>query len=234
MTQTNTLINSLVILTLANSNIVWAADHIDSPFASSDPTADITDFFAWMDADGQHLNLILNVHSFAGTSARFSNAVDYVFHINSSSSYGAPQTEVMLICRFDLAQTISCWFDGTLVIAGDASNPSGILSDDGDIKVFAGLRDDPFFFNFSGFTEAVNAVVAAGPSLNFDTNNCPVITSTTSQQLVQQLRLGSEGNVAADTFAGTNVLSLVAQIHKSRITIAGPLLGTWVSTHRQQ
>ncbi len=67
-----------------------AADHIDSPTAVGESAADITDLYAWMEADANKLNLIMDVTPFAGEESQFSDAVQYVFHINSSAGYGMP------------------------------------------------------------------------------------------------------------------------------------------------
>ena len=48
---------SAVLLTAAVS---YAADHIDSPATVAEPTADITDLYAWMTPDAQKLNIIMN------------------------------------------------------------------------------------------------------------------------------------------------------------------------------
>ena len=74
----------------------FAADHIDSPTASGDPAADITDLFAWMTPDAGHLNLVIGVNAFAGEGSAFSDAVTYAFHVNSSAGYGEAQTETLV------------------------------------------------------------------------------------------------------------------------------------------
>ena len=65
------------------------ADHFDAPEASEvDKTADIAGLFAWTDSDAERVNLIMTVHPFAGPDAAFSDAIQYVFHINSSEGFG--------------------------------------------------------------------------------------------------------------------------------------------------
>ncbi|MEN9581807.1 MAG: hypothetical protein RJA70_4816, partial [Pseudomonadota bacterium] len=56
----NKTLVALLGTTALISSTVWAADHIDSPAAVAEPAADITDLYAWMDADAKHLNLVLN------------------------------------------------------------------------------------------------------------------------------------------------------------------------------
>lgn len=213
--------------------IARGADHVDSPAAVAEPTADITDLYAWMDSTATKLNLVLNVHPFAGAAAQFSTAVDYVFHVNSSPGYGMVQTQTQILCRFYKAAHIECWLDNEYV-AGKADVPTGIASASGKLKVFAGLRDDPFFFNLVGFQETVKAVVAAAGSLTFDTQGCPAVSQPISTTLVNQLKAGVAGAAPANAFAGANVLSLVVQVDKALLTKTGPVLGVWASTHRAQ
>lgn len=207
-----------------------AADHLDSPKATAEPAADITDVYAWMNGDATKLNLVLNVSPMAAAGTQFSDAVVYQIHVNSMSAYGQAQTETKILCKFYDAAKLECWV-GDEYVEGDASATTGLASASGKLKVFAGLRNDPFFFELDGFKETVKAVVAAAPSLTFDTNGCPNVGATTSAALVNQLKSGKAGAPAKDFFAGTNVLSLVLQIDKTLVNKGGPVLGVWASTH---
>ncbi len=222
-------LGSAACLLLA-SHVSLAADHIDAPSVVADPAADVTDLFAWMTPDANSLNLIMDSVPFAGSDAKFSNAVQYVFHVNSSEAYGQPQTETLVLCQFDEAQTIECWA-GDEYVTGDASSTSGIQSESGRLKVFAGLRNDPFFMEFTGFAETVKAVIAAAPSLIPDMQGCPALDADTSNALVGQLQSGMNGAPASDTFAGTNVLALVIQLDKTVVNTNGPILSVWASTN---
>src|SRR6266446_6932046 len=87
----------------------WAADHADGPAAKADPSADITDVFAWMSPDASRLILIMDLVRNASTASRFSDSVDYVFHTTSAASFGAPAShEVDIVCRFNKKQRIHC------------------------------------------------------------------------------------------------------------------------------
>lgn len=206
-----------------------AADHIDAPATTADPTADITDLYAWMSSDASKLNLILDVTPFAGANPQFSDAVTYVFHVNSSAGYGMAQTETQVICQFYDVSKIECWA-GSEYVEGDPSAEAGITSSSGKMKVFAGPRNDPFFMEFTGFTETVKAVIAASP-LPADANGCPTLDSTTGAALRSQLMSGMSGAAASDTFAGENVLSIVVQIDKDVVNSGGSVLSVWASTH---
>lgn len=207
-----------------------AADHIDSPTAVGDASADITDLYAWMAPDANKLNLIMDVTPFAGEDSKFSDAVQYVFHVNSSAGYGMPQQETTILCQFNAASDIECWA-GSEYLKGDASATVGLASSSGKMRVFAGLRDDPFFMEFSGFTNAVSTVVGAASSLTFDSEGCPAVDAATSGVLVGQLQSGIGGVAATNTFAGANVLSLTIQIDKDLVNRGGSILGVSASTH---
>ncbi|KFE68949.1 DUF4331 family protein [Hyalangium minutum] len=211
-----------------------AADHRDGPSATSNKDADINDLYAWTDSGGQKVNLVMTFNPAAPTGTLPSDAVLYVFHLNSKQTFTATaSTEVRIICGFDAQQTISCWAGDSEYVTGKADAAQGLSSTSGKLKVFAGLRNDPFFFNIPGFAATVGAVKSAASSLTFDTAGCPKLDSATSNTLVTQLRTGANGAAPTDTFAGTNTLAIVVQVDKSLVTPGGPILGVWASTHRR-
>lgn len=226
-------LTSLALLLLAVPTTARAADHIDGPAAAAEPSADITDLFAWMSPDAERVQLVLNVAPFAGPEAGFSDAVVYAFHVESTTAYGQPGETTVIRCAFYDAQAVECWA-GDAYVAGDASDPAGVASGDGALQVFAGRRNDPFFMEFTGFNNAVAAVVAAAPSLTFDDAGCPGVDADTSAALVGLLSSGDDGAPASDTFAGTEVLSLVLSVDKALVTSGGPVLAVWASTHAIQ
>ncbi|HEX9578651.1 MAG TPA: DUF4331 family protein [Myxococcales bacterium] len=212
--------------------VALAADHTDGPQATADPAADITDVFAWTSSDGTKLNLIMNVFPAATAAAKFSNAVQYVLHTQSHPGFGqaAAATED-IVCTFDTSQRVSCWA-GTEYVNGDASSTSGIASGDGKLRVFTGLRDDPFFFNLDGFKHAVATVKGAAASLTFDPAGCPKLDAATSAALVNQLKTDQNGNAPQDHFKGLNVLAIVVQVDLAIVNKGGPVVSVWASTNK--
>ena len=206
---------------------VFAADHSDSPRAAADPAADIADLYAWMDAnDAEKLNLIMTLAS----PGAFSDAVDYVFHVNSDDDGPGPnpQVETTITCSFDAEGTVTCEGGGSSV-TGDASGVEGITSEDGAIRAFAGVRDDPFFFNLAGFSSTVDAVIGAAtgePPLSFDDDGCPLLDDGTAAQLRTLISTAPNG----DDFGGRNALALVLQVDRSLVNGNGDILGVWAST----
>lgn len=200
-----------------------AADHIDSPGAVADPTADITDLYAWTNANGTKVNVIMNVGAF-GSATGFSTAVSYAFEIESSSAYGVPGTRSTITCEFYDSVNIECWGPGVYV-TGDASDEAGISNDAESLKVFAGPRNDPFFMESNGFGDAVELVVNAGIQPD---GTCPAVDGATSNALLDALTAGGS---PVDTFAGTNVQSLVVQFDKALVDEGGPILAINAATY---
>lgn len=215
-------------LLLGSGGLAEAADHIDSPSAVGDPAADITDIYAWMSTDGTKLNLILNTFG-----AAFSDSVQYVFHVTSMSAYGQSGTETRIICEFTAAQAAKCWVGDDEYLSGDASSPSGLLSASGKVRLFAGARNDPFYFNLVGFQTTLGIVAGAASSLTFDAAGCPALDAATSAALVGQLSANAEGGPAEDFFAPLSTHSIVLQLDETLVNQGGPILAVWASTYRK-
>lgn len=222
---------ALALSVLSAASWAMAADHLDAPAATADPTADITDLYTWTDQG--NVVFALNVTPLAAPTAKFSDKVQYVIHTESSTAFGKAGEKVDIIVTFDAAQKASVWIGETGYVTGNASDPKGLASADGKFKVFAGLRDDPFFFNLDGFkktVEAVDAAVAAN-LLTFDPAGCPALTKATSDGLVLQLKSDAMGKPGVDFFGGKNVLSIVLSVDKKLLTAGGPIMAAWASTN---
>lgn len=225
------------------SSGAMAADHTDGPAASADKTADIADLFTWVSADMSTTYLVMDLGKSVAAGTKFSNAVKYVFHTASMPAYGAVATAVKdldIICTFDAAATqhASCWIGGNPTkdfVTGDASAVAGVTSDSGKVKLFTGLRDDPFFFNLTGFQNAAALVHGAASTLPHDADGCPTLTGTaTGPTLATDLQMsGSPGapTAAVDAFAAFNTLSIVLAVDTTLLTEGGPVMSVWASTN---
>ncbi len=202
-----------------------AADHRDSPSAVAEPAADIADIFVWTTSDTSRVNFALTV-----PAALFSDAVQYVIHVESAPAYGEAGSEVQIICEFEPDQTLECWVGSDDYLKGDASSEIGLESASGRVRAFAGERDDPFFFNASGFRNTLDMVNDAAPNLDFDGAGCPMLDEATSSALINALQDNGE---AVDNFAGLTAGALVLQIDASLLTGSGTILAVWASTHRR-
>jgi uncharacterized protein DUF4331 len=210
-----------------------AALHDDGPTVRATPGAQISDVYAWMTSDKTKVNLVMNVNPGASASTTFSTQYLYAFHLNSSTGYGTAATETKIICGFDAAQAITCWVGSGEVVTGNASATAGITSASGKTRVFAGPRDDPSFFNQSGFVAMRTTTTTALGSLTFDASGCPGLNAATSGALLNQLRGNASGGTATNDFAGQNVLSIVIQVDTTLVTPGGKILGVWASTHQK-
>lgn len=206
-----------------------AADHQDGPLATSDPAADITDVFAWTSPDGERVNLVLDVFPAADKHSRFSDAVDYVFHTTSRKAYGAKVGGALdIICRFGRHGRFECRAGGR-----EAEGRVGRVRFDkhAAINVYAGLRDDPFFFNLDGFKHTAATVRAVKGGLKYDAAGCPALDAATSALLVNMLKTDPNGNAPVDHFDKLNVLAIVVSVDKRLLTRGGSLVSVWGSTH---
>jgi hypothetical protein len=226
------LVTSSLALLLVGlwSGLGHAADHKDGPAATADPTADIADVYAWMSADATKVNLVMDVAPGAATDAKFSDKTLYVFHVSSSDKFGdTTPTEPKIICSFKADQTASCWV-GTALVSGDAS--TALESADKKVKIFAGRRNDPFFFNLSGFKATLAFVKANAGGLTFNTAGCPALDSNTATAAAGALASDGAGGAGKDDFKGQNVLAIVIQLDKTLVLAKDDtVLGVWASTH---
>jgi len=213
----------------------YAADHQDGPAATASPATDITDVFAWMSADHSKMYLVMDVFPAATAAAKFDTNALYVFHTTSKAGLTATTgTPLDVICKFDAAQAIECWAGSEYVAGATAGAPTtGIKSSSGKLTVWAGLRDDPFFFNLDGFKDMVAAVKSAAPQLlpTVDASGCPKVDAGTSAALVSALA-HTHGNAPVDHFAGLNVLAIVVSVDAALVTKGGSTVGVWASTNQ--
>jgi hypothetical protein len=218
------------------STPTYAADHQDGPAATASPAADITDVFAWMSADHTKMYLVMDVFPAATSTAKFDTNVLYVFHATSKASILATSgTSVDIVCKFDVAQAVSCWAGSEFVSGATAgAATTGIASASGKLEVWAGLRDDPFFFNLDGFKKLVTTVKGAAGALlpTVDASGCPKVDAATSGVLVNQLKQDPNGGAPQDHFAGLNVLALVVSVDATLVKKGGPIVGVWASTNK--
>ncbi len=217
---------------LAYGGFARSADHLDSPATKLDGTVDINDLYAWM--DGNNFVMALTVFPVAPvTGGKFSDKVQYVFHTQSTATFGMAGTDFNVICTFDTAQKIQCWAGTDEYVTGDASATTGLASSDGKFKVFAGVRADPFFFNLDGFKKAVATIQTVAPTLNYDDAGCPQITGATATTLRDQLSHDpGDGGPPQDFFKALNTLAIVVSIDKTLVNKGGKYVAAWASTNK--
>jgi hypothetical protein len=240
-----------------------AADHLDAPTIKmvANRMADINDVYAWTTADATKVNLVMTVSPADDNTHMFGPSVQYVFHVTShpggtnAQAFVTPGSETRVICTFASETSVQCWVaDGQTAldyVTGDPSNTAGITSADHKMKVFAGRRSDPFFFNLSGFLTAQATVEdACSGGAGMPRMACPGVLSAVTDAagcpnigavaptIAGQLSATPAGMVGPcppgvkDCFAALNVRAIVVQLDKS-LVLAGTdhLLSVWGSTH---
>ena len=126
----------------------------------------------------------------------FDNTVQYVFHVSSTSDnrLAPTRTATNVICTFASDTDAQCWVGDKDYVNGDPSSDGGMTSADGKMKVFAGRRADPFFFNLNGF-KAVTAFVGANAGgLMPDAAGCPQLVAAQGSALRGMLTEGPQGS----------------------------------------
>jgi hypothetical protein len=216
----------------AYARVALSADHLDAPATKADPAADIADVYTFN--DGSRAVFAMTLFPAATTAAKFSNAVVYAFHTASGSAFGTTTATEDILCTFSTAQTIQCWAGTDEYVTGDASATTGISSADGKLKVFAGLRADPFFFNLDGFHHAEATVEGAASGLTFNGAGCPLLDNATAALLRTQLTTSLDGGTAVDFFQNLDALAIVVSIDKTLVTKGGALVSVWGGTYVAQ
>ncbi len=263
----------LGLIALFHAPITQAADHLDQLSLATNKMADINDVYAWMTPDGAKINLGMTVSPFDDGMQSFGPSVQYAFHLTRYTAFPAMPADIAageeskVICTFASNTSGECWVvdpAGKLVdyVKGDFSAATGKLSASGKVRVFAGRRSDPFFFNFAGFATAQKKIELAcgGGTVGTcpgaldagdDAAHCPsqlpfASTAPIDQDLSEQqngqttpdpISVLPPGCPATnkDCFADKNVMAIVVQVDKTYIaTDEKKLLAVYGSTHAGQ
>jgi hypothetical protein len=202
-----------VIGLLVFGTVIIAADHIDAPAvtggASTSLGNDITDVYVFQSpADNSKMVFVMNTQGLlspaATATAAFPSNVMYEFNIDNTGDnvedlviqclvqggkirvYGpvAPGTTGLTsIVKTSGPSTEATVTPYNAAVPNTATNANGT-------RIFAGPRDDPFFFDLVRFKEII-----AGAASSF--------------------HAGTVGDPANDAFKGTNVMSIVVEVPKS-------------------
>ena len=139
------------------------SDHASGPRAFADPAVDITDMYAFPNPQRPGvIVLVLNVFPFAGITALFSDAVEYRFRIRPTaitandveSAFTPKEKEYVVACRFAApvqSEVDSPVQEGLCTTSTDKTVRFRVNDEQGThdqgLRVFAGVRLDPFFFD---------------------------------------------------------------------------------------
>ncbi|WP_320814118.1 DUF4331 family protein [Flavobacterium sp.] len=197
--------------------VLVAADHIDAP-AVQGGTSDITDFYSFQGSNTNNLVFVANVKGLLSPTATADAAFDENVMVEFNIDNNGDNIEDLVIQA--IPRNGKMYFFGPVAPSASGtssavmtSNPLGsvtisqygtpaVISVENGANLFAGPRDDPFFFDFGQYSEII-----AGNA-------------------------GSFNNPGTDTFAGSNVMSVVVELPKSMLGGSGTL-NTWVETKRK-
>lgn len=199
----------------AVGGIIFAADHIDAPAVTGTGNVslgtDITDVYAFQSpSDNNNMVFVINTQGLlspsASAMAKFPENTLYELNIDNTGdnvedlviqllvrngkvrAYGpvapaAPGTSSIVVATAPYAEAaVTSYGAGSPVIGTSTKG----------VKVFAGPRDDPFFFDLKRFKEIIG-----GTATKFHD--------------------GTAEDPATDAFAGTNVMSLVVEVPKTML-----------------
>jgi hypothetical protein len=205
--------------------VARASDHLDSPATVANPAADIGDVYAWTSPEGKQLNLVMTIQGHA-----FSDKLQYVFHIDSGKEFGRTTATTSITCRFAAPNAVKCSVGSTDSASGDPTDPAGLEGRNHRFRVYAALRDDPFYNNVKGL---LGAYQAAGAAIKngavVDGAGCAHFDEATVKAIVDQMG-HTEGGPAQNFLYNWTVSAIVISVDLSAISKGGKLLAIWGST----
>jgi hypothetical protein len=139
------------------------SDHIDGPRSIAEPAGDVTDLFAFTSPENATRTVLaMCVFPSAGESAMFSDVIDYaiavrrvtVAGLGNAAKFEPADDEVRFSFRFGLLERDAegnviqrgvCTLPGGRRLSIQVNDEKGASTREGDVRVFAGLRSDPFY-----------------------------------------------------------------------------------------
>jgi hypothetical protein len=232
MPRFRTVASAVAVAASAFSVAVMSADHAESPGADADPAADIADVFVF--ASPESPGRLVGAITFGGRPAPRSRIdgvfycdrdVLYTFNIDRADASGnfdsVPDVQVFVRFGKDARGSCGVQFANVPGAGGTFAGPiEQVLASGNGLRGFAGLRNDPFFFDAEGLTAMLNTF--ATPGQNGD--------------LVAAFRLGG-GQPRRDSFAFRNVSAAVFEMDLDAVAPKGaggarPRLRVWATTGR--
>ncbi len=167
-----------------------AADHLEAPLVESDLGADIADVFAFLDPnDNSKVILAFDVHGFIvpsenGNAGGFDHDVLFRFNVENTgdaapdkfievtfdeqTSRSQPQMAHITIPARKKKDSLSFTAPTTVASATASNGPAPVVTTDPNtgISFFAGVTDDPFFFDIPAFNRFVTSVLGGAPDVS--------------------------------------------------------------------
>jgi len=139
------------------------SDHVDGPRSIGEPAADVTDLFAFTSPENPARTVLaMCVFPSAGENAIFSNVIDQsivvrrvtVADVGNAAKFQPADDEIRFSFRFEVLKRDAagkaiqrgvCTLPGGRELSLTVNDESGTSTPEGDVRVFAGLRSDPFY-----------------------------------------------------------------------------------------
>ncbi len=217
MKKTKFVIAAAVALVLGGG-ILWAADHADAP-AVTNQTTDITDVYAFTGADANNMVFVGNTQGLLAPAATGAAKFDANTLIEFNIDNNGDNVEDLVIQAIYDGTNMKFYGPIAPTATGSKSKLEGattatvavtpygsapvIATGTNGMKVFAGPRDDPFFFDLDQFKK-----ILAGTASGFN-------------------------NPGVDHFAGTNVMSIVVELPKSLLNASNNKINVWLETKKK-
>ncbi|WP_338644948.1 DUF4331 family protein [Flavobacterium sp. KS-LB2] len=199
--------------------ILVAADHIDAPATMSGDAGDITDVYAFQGQNTSNLVFAVNTQGLlspnATGAATFKDNVLVEINIDNTGD-NVEDLVIQAIKRDDKMYFFGPVAPGTTgttstikttAASGNVTisqyGSTALTAEQNGMKFFAGPRDDPFFFDLGQFQ-----AILGGTATGFK-------------------------NPGTDTFAGTNVMSIVVEVPKAMLG-SSSTINVWAETKKKQ
>jgi len=209
MKKRKIFITVFVCLVVAAAGIIYAADHIDAPAVTNKPT-DITDVYVFCGQNPDNMVFVANTQGLLSPGATADAGFDENTMIEFNIDNTGDNVEDLVIQCIAKNGKMKVYGPSIPKVTGTISylniNKLSVQTDitkygqealaatgDNGVKVFAGPRDDPFFFDLVAFR---NVISGSASSFN---------------------------NPGNDTFAGTNVMAIVVEVPKSLLGSNGTI-----------
>lgn len=217
------------LLTATELPKAYASDHREAPGVDAHADGDITDVYCFTDpSDSTRVVLIMNVNPFANVSeaASYSFSPDYLYQFKIDNT-GDAKEDLVIQVVFDkagTAQTASVYGPAAPSVTGArnvllGSQPSAtglfntVFGSGGAVEGFAGLRDDPFVFDFAQFTRILN-------------NQQDLFRAVGS---FRGRPVRADGTSGVDSFAGFNLTSIAVSVPKASLRGTSSKINVWAT-----
>lgn len=218
MKKTKLFIAAAAVSLALCGGVIWASDHADAPNVTNKST-DITDLYVFQGANTSNLVFVGNVTGLLSPTATQTATFDENTMIEFKIDNNADNVEDLVIqCVYKggkmyiygpvkpgnigFSSTVTGTASVIVPVTPYTSSTPITATGTTGIQAFAGPRDDPFFFDLDQFHK-----ITGGTATSF-------------------LATGH------DTFAGTNVMSVVVEVPKSLLNSTGKI-NVWLQTKKK-